>query len=100
MVTETAVFGGGCFWCTEAVLQQMKGVVEVTPGYAGGDPPAGGEGDEVVTELKQLEEFYPAEEDHVNFYNRNPGYGYSLAVINPKLKKIRERFRDLLKEKL
>ena len=33
---QTAVFGGGCFWCTEAILQRLKGVVSVLPGYAGG----------------------------------------------------------------
>lgn len=180
MATETAVFGGGCFWCTEAVLKQIKGVVEVTPGYAGGetenptyrqvssgksghaevvkiefdpakisykdlltvffashDPTtlnrqgadygsqyrsiilttsdeqreaaedfiqevntSDMEGDEVVTEVKPLDEFYEAEEEHQDFYNRNQGYGYSVAVISPKLKKVREKFKDLIKEKL
>lgn len=33
---EVAILGGGCFWCTESVLQSMRGVVEVVPGYSGG----------------------------------------------------------------
>jgi peptide-methionine (S)-S-oxide reductase len=33
---KTAVLGGGCFWCTEALLKRVKGVKTVTPGYSGG----------------------------------------------------------------
>lgn len=36
MKKDIAVFGGGCFWCTEAVFKMLRGVSAVEPGYAGG----------------------------------------------------------------
>jgi peptide-methionine (S)-S-oxide reductase len=176
MTTETAVFGGGCFWCTEAVFQQLKGVVSVEPGYAGGttgkptyesvssgtsghaevvrvvfdptqisyrdlltvffashDPttpnqqgndvgpqyrslvlfttPEQGdtarrfiqeledsaiEGGAIVTQVSPLEDFYLAEPEHQQFYERNPNQAYCQLVINPKLEKVKRDFARLL----
>ncbi|RBA25309.1 peptide-methionine (S)-S-oxide reductase MsrA [Herminiimonas fonticola] len=39
MATEIATLGGGCFWCTEAVYQQLKGIINVESGYTGGQIP-------------------------------------------------------------
>ena len=36
---QTAILGGGCFWCTEAVFQEVKGVEKVVSGYSGGNAP-------------------------------------------------------------
>ncbi len=62
---EVAVFGGGCFWCTEAVFDSLKGVLSVMPGYSGGEKPnptyeevsAGNTGHAEVTKV----EFDPSE---------------------------------------
>lgn len=172
--TQIAVFGGGCFWCTEAIFQGLKGVVSVISGYAGGTVPnptyeqvCGGktghaevtkiefdpslisyqdllkvffyvhdpttlnrqgndvgpqyrsivlyaddeqkkeaskiieelkkEGQNIVTELAPLTEFYPAEEYHRNFYLNNPDKPYCQLIIDPKIKKFEEHFKQLLK---
>ncbi|MHB1275319.1 MAG: peptide-methionine (S)-S-oxide reductase, partial [Candidatus Humimicrobiaceae bacterium] len=38
-MNETAVFGGGCLWCLEAVFLQLKGILKIEPGYSGGNKP-------------------------------------------------------------
>jgi peptide-methionine (S)-S-oxide reductase len=175
---QTAVFAGGCFWCTEAVFQKLRGVKSVLPGYAGGtidnptyeqvssgtsghaeaikfeydpaqisyedllavffathDPTTlnrqGGDvgtqyrstifyvdetqkqaaqefianltADKVfpapiVTTLEPLTKFYEAEDYHKNYYERNSGAAYCQIVINPKLKKLKEKFASLIQE--
>lgn len=176
--TKVAVFGGGCFWCTEAVFKMLRGVTSVMPGYAGGtaknptyeevctgrtghaeavkieydpalmsyddlltvffathDPTTlnrqGNDvgtqyrsavfyadegqkeaaaaaiasletehpgGDPVVTEVAALSEFWPAEEYHRDYYEKNAEAGYCQVVINPKLAKVKRKFAELLKK--
>lgn len=174
---EIAVFGGGCFWCTEAVFKMLKGVTSVMPGYAGGsmenpsyervvtgatghaeviqiefdpskiafkdlltvfftshDPTtlnrqgadvgtqyrsvvlytndeqkkvaeeyiaeidAEHAGPPVTTEVKPLDMFYPAEDYHRDYYSKNVESPYCQIVINPKLKKVKEKFAQLLND--
>ena len=52
----------------------------------------------VVTELNPLDRFYPAEDYHKNYYAKNKNMPYCELVINPKLKKVLEKFAGLLKQ--
>ena len=51
----------------------------------------------LVTEVRPLEVFWPAEEVHQNYFARNPGQGYCQAVVAPKVTKFRKSFADRLK---
>ncbi len=51
----------------------------------------------IVTELTPIEQFYPAEDYHQNYYARNPYQGYCRVVIEPKVAKFRRKFLDKLK---
>lgn len=173
---QTATFGGGCFWCTEAVFQQLRGVKSVVSGYSGGhvanptyeqvctgqtghaeviqitydpaeiayedllkvfwqthDPTTPNrQGNDVgtqyrsaifyhnddqrrtaeaykkqldesgtfrapiVTEIAKFEKFYPAEQYHQRYFQRNPAQQYCQFVIRPKVEKFRKEFKELL----
>lgn len=169
---EKATLGGGCFWCLEAVYQEVDGVKSIVSGYAGGHVPnpsyeavcTGTTGhaevvqlefdpakvtyreilgvffaihdpttrdrqgddhgpqyrsaifwhdetqrdiardviaglsvekafdDSIVTEVTKLDQFYPAESYHQDYYRRNSAQPYCAFVISPKLAKYRKRF--------
>lgn len=52
--------------------------------------------DPIVTEMNEFEVFYPAEDYHHNYYEKNSFQSYCQVVINPKLSKFRQRFKDKL----
>lgn len=176
-MSEKAVFGGGCFWCLDAIFRQLKGVDRVVAGYAGGTQanptyesshnPTNGHAevieitfdpsiityhklleifftfhnpttlnrqgndiglqyrsiilyndtqqekiakdvmatfakelwsDPLTTELKKLDKFWPGEDYHQDYFNKNPEQGYCQIIINPKLAKFRTQYADLIKD--
>jgi len=170
MAIRELVVGGGCFWCTEAVFEQLRGVSDVESGYANGHLPnptyrdvcTGETGyaevvkityddsvvtvdtlldvffathnpttlnsqgadhgtqyrstilytdeetreaaeaameaaqenwnDPIVTRIEPLENHYTAEAYHQDYYRQNPMQGYCMAVIPPKLAKLKAKF--------
>ena len=54
-------------------------------------------GGEIVTEVTQLPEFFDAEPYHQDFFAKNPNQGYCVAVVAPKVSKVRSKFTHLLK---
>ena len=51
----------------------------------------------IVTVIEQLDKFYPAESYHQDYYRQNRMQGYCMAVISPKVAKLREKFADKVK---
>jgi peptide-methionine (S)-S-oxide reductase len=174
---QTIVLGGGCFWCTEAVFKEVRGVTDVESGYGNGDAErpsyeqvctgrtghnevvkltydpaqvstrqlleiffvvhdptqANRQGNDVgtqyrsgiyyttpqqkqvaedlvremsrdklfarpiVTEVLPMQNYWPAEEYHQDFFEKNPTQGYCLAVAAPKVAKFRKTFTELTK---
>ncbi|MEP7205052.1 MAG: peptide-methionine (S)-S-oxide reductase MsrA [Candidatus Saccharibacteria bacterium] len=54
--------------------------------------------DTIVTELLPLNRFYPAESEHQDYFNKNPGNGYCTAIIAPKLAKARANYAQWFEE--
>jgi peptide-methionine (S)-S-oxide reductase len=54
--------------------------------------------DPVVTEVSEFIKFYPAEQEHLDFYDRNRQYGYCRVIIDPKIQKLFKDFKTLVKE--
>lgn len=170
MATRELIVGGGCFWCTEAVFELLRGVSDVESGYANGHTPnpsyrdvcSGTTGyaevikityddtiitadtlldvffathnpttlnyqgadhgtqyrstilyndeetkeaaiasmeaaqddwsDPIVTTIEPLQNYYKAEAYHQDYYRQNPMQGYCMAVIPPKLAKLKAKF--------
>ncbi|MBC5765891.1 peptide-methionine (S)-S-oxide reductase MsrA [Ramlibacter albus] len=177
MDPQVIVLGGGCFWCTEAVYKEVRGITDVESGYSNGhqqrpsyqdvctgttghnevvkltydptqittrqvleifflvhDPTqlnrqgndvgtqyrsgiyytsdeqkqaaeeiirelteAKATSKPIVTEVKALSNYWPAEDYHQDFFEKNPTQGYCLAVAAPKVDKFRKTFRELVK---
>ena len=55
-------------------------------------------GKQIVTEVLPLENYWPAEEYHQDFFEKNPNQGYCMAVAGPKVAKFRKTFARLAKD--
>ncbi|MBW6474324.1 MAG: peptide-methionine (S)-S-oxide reductase MsrA [Anaerolineaceae bacterium] len=75
----------------EAEMQQVKEIVEKIDQSSLWRS-------KIVTQIDVLTEFFPAEEYHQDYYEKNPWAGYCQVVINPKVNKFKQKFADQLKK--
>lgn len=116
---ELATFGSGCFWCTEAIFQQIRGVEKVMPGYSGGkrenptyeQVSSGATGHAEVTQLSYdpsvvsfdelLEIFWKSHDPTtLNRQGADVGTQYRSVIFyhNQKQKEIAEQYKKKLNE--
>lgn len=55
-------------------------------------------GDSIVTQLAKLDDYYPAEDYHQDYFNKNPAAGYCSIIIAPKISKARSEFKKWFKD--
>src|SRR4030067_496705 len=102
---QIATLGGGCFWCMEAVFDEINGVVKVESGYSGGalSNPTYEEvvkqlnsakivNDPIVTQIKPFRAFYKAEKYHDKYFKGHPEQPYCRVIIAPKIAKLRKQY--------
>ncbi len=84
-------YRSGIYYTTpEQKAEAEKIIAELTAEKAFDDP--------IVTEVAPLANYWPAEEYHQDFFEKNPHQGYCLAVAAPKVAKFRKTFRELAKD--
>lgn len=77
------------FYSTDAQKSQFEAAIERAKEHWG---------DGIVTEITKLQDFYPAEDYHQDYFNNNPGNGYCSIVIAPKITKARATYKKWFKE--
>lgn len=76
------------YFSDEAQKQEFEGAIERAKEIWGSG---------IVTEVSALGDFYAAEDYHQDFFAKNPNQGYCVAVVAPKVSKVRSKFTHLLK---
>ena len=83
-------YRSGIYYTTEEQKQAADDIIrEMSQDKVYGKP--------IVTEVKPLSNYWPAEDYHQDFFEKNPHQGYCMAVAAPKVEKFRKTFRDLQK---
>ena len=80
-----------------AIFYHDEGQKEIAENYKNELNKSGVFDKPIVTEISPLTNFYKAEDYHQNYYNNNPGAPYCSYVIDPKLQKFQQEFREKLK---
>lgn len=95
---EKAVFGGGCFWCTEAVFQMLRGVKSTTPGYAGPTEVLQIEYDPAVISYRDLLTVFFGSHDPTSFDRQGadtgPAYRSMILYTTDEQKREAEKYKS------
>jgi peptide-methionine (S)-S-oxide reductase len=82
-------YRSGIYWTLPEQAEAARALIDVLNAGQVFDAP-------IVTEVLPLKHYWPAEAEHQRFYERHPGYGYCLAVVAPKVARLRQRYAEWL----